>query len=350
MTTAFRLAGLLIAVAAPALPAIAEIDRLGRACGAGREDACAQLATLAGIAQPESIRQTAARRLIQARRSGCASTGTDLRGAMDRRTVRLETEYLFDHDLSPSRRAEIAAAGDRFASAALHTLGLVVAVDSGPADAVVRLTLVGSARAWLFTPERFDKSPQRSENTVDGPAFVLYPDVAWEGAATVRVAGHCRSSEILRPDPPERRVLFGAPRRKQSEAPFRRDLETALAPVLLRLGKDLVGDQAVALMATGADSQKLRQAALAGLRDPGALALVARNDSSDFLRWTAVGKLTDQAVLARAARDDTSSLVRLAAVGKLNDPAALQEIARNDADPRVRSQAQARLASAGKLR
>ena len=146
----------------------------------------------------------------------------------------------------------------------------------------MELTVFGAARAWLFRKLVLDGA---QANLDDSLGIVLYPDVAWKGVVTVRIAGRCVCSEVLKEEVSHRDTIWGSPRRKPSDAPFRRDLESSLAPVMIRLGKDFYGAAAIGRIARSADALKLRETALAQLRDQAALAEIAKADSSEHLRW-----------------------------------------------------------------
>jgi hypothetical protein len=289
----------------------------------------------------------AAERLIKERSRDCPLTAAERATWRQGQRIHITSEYLFEHELNAGRQAEIVKAGDQFAASALRSLGLDPAGDQNPAQAVVRITVFGAARAWLFGQLALDGPEERPDDSV---AVLLYPDVAWKGVVTVRIAGRCVCSEVLQEGAPRRDTLYGSPRRKESDAPFRSDLESSLAPAMIRLGKDLYGTAAIARMAKSADAVKLRETALAQLRDQAALAEIAKSDSDEHLRRAAVHKLTNQTALAEAAQSDPSRIVRLSAVQKLANAAVLSDIAGSDKDPEVRRQARLRLEKLGKSR
>ena len=344
MTTLLRAALILVALARTARPDASHIDEAARECGAGKADACAQLSAKARGSHDGSVRRAAAQRLIQARLRYCSSTAGlhSLWGEGQR--VRLDTEYLFEHELEASRQAEIERAGDQFLADALRSVGLEVSKASKPGDAVVELTLLGAARAWLFGTTELGGPMEDIDNSV---GMLLYPDATWEGVVTVRKAGRCIYSEPLRPATGHRLVFDNTIYHKPAQAPFRSDLASALAPVMVRLGTELYGTAAIARMATSAAAQKLRETALEKLHDQNVLGIVAKNDSSELLRWTAVGRLKDQAALAESARHDGSAVVRLTAIQRLKSAAVLAEIAREDGDPEVRRKARMKLEKLG---
>jgi len=339
--------GLLLGLAWHAAMAAADIDRLGHACGSGKKDACTQLVSIARNSGDEPLRRLAAERLIKERARACPSTTAENPIWRQGQRVLVNSEYLFEHELDAARQAEIAKAGDRFVAGALLSLGVETAREQDSAQAVVETTVFGSARAWIF-----------SQIAVDGPragpaggvGIVAYPDVAWKGVVTVRIAGRCVCSETLQEEAPRRGPIYGSLRRKPSDAPFRSDLESSLAPVMIRLGKELFGAAAIARMARNADSVKVRETALAQLRDQAALAGIARNDTNEHLRFAAVRKLTNQAALVEVARNEPSYSVRLSAVQRLADPVVLSDIAGSDQNPEVRREAQLRLEKLGKPR
>jgi len=347
MTTLLRAALLLTAMAGTALPDTSTIDAAAHDCGAGKADACAQLAAKARGSHDASARRAAAQRLIQARLRYCSSTAGQHSLWSEGQRVRLDTEYLFEYELEASRQAEIERAGDQFLDDALRSVGLEVGRDSKPGDAVVELTLLGAARPWIFGRTELGGPAGDIDNNV---GMLLYPDATWEGVVTVRKAGRCVYSEPLRPATGHRLVFDDTVYRKPAQAPFRSDLASALAPALVRLGTDLYGTPAIARMATGAAAQKLRETALEKLRDQNALGKVAKNDSSELLRWTAVGRLKDQAALAESARHDGSAVVRITALQRLKSAAVLAEIAREDRDPEVRRKALMKLEKLGASR
>ena len=327
--------------------AAASIGSLGRDCGAGKTDACDQLVSIARNSGDGSLRRAAAEWLIKGRSRGCPSRAAEPPTWRQGQRIHITSEYLFENELNAGRQAEIVKAGDQFAASALRSLGLDPAEDQYPAQAVVRITVLGAARAWLFGRLALDGSQERPDDSV---AILLYPDVAWKGVVTVRIAGRCVCADVLQSVAPRRDTLYGSPRRKESDAPFRRDLEGSLAPAMIHLGKDLYGTAAIARMAKSADAVKVRETALAQLRDQAAIAEIAKRDSDEHLRWAAVCKLTSQATLADAAQSDPSRIVRLSAVQKLANAAVLSGIAGNDNDPDVRRQARLRLEKLGKRR
>ena len=307
-------AGLILGLVWHASLSAAEIDRLGRDCGAGNKGACNQLASLARTSREGPLRRMAAERLIKERSRDCPPASAEHPPWQPGHPVYITSEYLFEHELKAGRQAEIVKAGDQLAASAIRSLGLDAAGDQDATQAVVAITVFGAARAWLFRQLVLDGSQDGSDDSV---AVLLYPDVAWKGVVTVRVAGRCLCAEVLQEGAPRRDILFGSPRRKESDAPFRRDLESSLAPAMLRLGKDLYGTAAITRMAIGADTPKIRETALAQVRDQATLAEIARSDSDEHLRWAAVGRLTDQAALTEAARNDPSRNVRLQARSRL---------------------------------
>ncbi len=183
MTTVLRAALVLMALAWTARPEASDIDRVAHDCGTGKADACAQLSAKARASHDGSMRRAAAQRLIQARLRYCVSTAGEHSLWHAGQRVRLDTEYLFEHELEASRQAEIERAGDQFVADALRSAGLEVGRDSKPGDAVVELTLLGAARAWLFGTTEFGGSLGDIDNSV---GTVLYPDATWEGVVTVR--------------------------------------------------------------------------------------------------------------------------------------------------------------------
>jgi len=322
------------------LAAASDIDSLGRACGAGHQDACAQLVSIARTSIDGSWRRKAAERLIKERSRDCPIGAAERPTWPEGQPIHITSEYLFEHELDAGRQAEIVKAGDQFAAGALRSLGLEMVEDPDSAQAVVGFMVFGAARAWLFSRRVLDAPQERPDG---GPAFLLYPEVVWKGVVTVRIAGQCVCSELLQEGSPRRETLYGTLPRNASEAPFRKDLRNALTPALIRLGKDLYGTAAIARMARNAEAVKVREEALAQLRDQAALAAIAKSDSDEYLRSVAVRKLTDQAALAEVAQSDPSPSVRLSAVQKLADPAVLSGIARSDQDPDVRRAAGSKL-------
>ncbi len=339
------LASLAIALGWQSAGAEVPLAGLGVACGIGREDACAQLQAMARASRDGLQRRKAAETLVKARSRGCPP-GASLAGWSGSPRVRMVSEYFFEQPLDAGREAQIVQAGEQFQAGVLRSLGFTVTQDADSADATVRFTLLGSAQAWLFTP-RDAADPYGSERY--GLSVVLFADAAWQGAITVRAAGRCLS-EPVRPGPPNHENYYGPQRRKLSEAPFRRDLQHALAPALLRLGKDLQGSAAIARLARYDGAVLMREIALAQLRDQGVLAEIARRDGEQHLRWVAARKVTSQDVLREVARDDPDPFVRLAAVERLDDAAFLAGIAQSDRVPEVRRQAASRVERLGKTR
>jgi hypothetical protein len=327
--------------------AAASIDRMGRDCAAGKKDACAQLISLARTSSAASVRRMAAERLIKARSRECPSAAADRPNWHDGQRVRIQSEYFFEHELTAARQAGIVQAGDQFAASGLRSLGLDTTGERDSAQAVVEMTVFGAPRAWLYGELPLDGSQAAPDDSV---AVMLYSEVAWKGAVTVRIGGRCVCSEILQEQAPRRDTLYGPPRRNASEAPFRKDLESSLAPIMIRLGEDLYGAAAISRIARTAGPLKLRERAVAQLRDQDALAEIAKNESDEQLRRAVVRKLTDQAALAEVARNDPNRNVRLSAVQKLADPVVLSAIAGSDKDPEVRQQARSRQAKLEKPR
>ena len=332
--------GLVLALLCNLPLAAANLDTLVRGCASGVAGTCAKLAELAQAPGDESARRAAAEGLIRAKSHNCTKTGQRTEWRRDQ-PVRIESQYLFAHDLPESRRAEIARAGDQLVGDAMQALE----APTKAAGAVVEVTVFGAAKAWLFGAVALDGPMRGGDSGVDQ---VLYPDADWKGVISVRLDGRCVCAETFRSEVQRRGLMIGGSRRKPSDAPFRRDLRRTLAPVLVRIGKDLYGEDAIRSLATGANDVQIREEALAQLRDPAALAAVLQNDSSDLMRWTAVGKVNNQGVLAGAALRDKSPAVRLAAVQRLSDTACLAEVARTDPDPSVRKQAQVRLGKVGR--
>ena len=205
--------------------------------------------------------------------------------------------------------------------------------------------MFGTARAWLFGQLPLDGSQDRPDDSV---GILLYPDVAWKGLSRFASPEDASAPKLFR-----RQLRAATPSTDPHAGShlmhrFRRDLESSLAQVMVRMGKDLYGSEAIARLAKSADAIRVRETALAQLRDQAALAEIVKSDGDEHLRWAAVSKLTNQAALAEAAQSDPSRNVRLSAVLKLANPAVLSDIAGRDKDPEVRRQAQSRFEKLGK--
>ena len=289
----------------------------------------------------------AAEHLIKLRSRECMSRTGQKPTLAEGQAIQISSEYRFADELDMARRAQVSDAGDHLVSDTLRSLGLTPSGDANHGEAVLAVTLFGTAKAWLYNKVTLS-DPQGQAN--DSLLYVAYPDVSWMGIITLTVSGKCVCAETVRSGTPKHDTLYGTLRRTEAQAPYRHDLANALAPALLRLGKDLYGVASVANLATKSDSPQVRELALAQIHDQTTLAEIARHDADERLRLTAVSRLTDQSAMAEISRYEPSRNVRISAVRRLTDSQALSDVGANDNDADVRREAQARLAKLAKPR